>query len=173
MSNLSRLGVNIVSFTSIHRGPWMKSMHTFGALKIFILFICCLPFWNRFLLSWVYNIAVEKLQTWPLHIAIWPWWQQESGQVYCIKQCTFNKLQSDATESIKEATQITSYPEIGLPVQWQCNSHDWSKLQIIKYIWVKNRDNDVTVRDKELLFNHGFRKPPPLQSWEYLAFQIV
>ena len=44
--------------------------------KIFILFICCLPFWNRFLLRWVHNIAVEKLQTWPLHIAIWPWWQQ-------------------------------------------------------------------------------------------------
>ena len=44
--------------------------------KIFILFICCLFFWNRFLLRWVHNIAVEKLQTWPLHIAIWPWWQQ-------------------------------------------------------------------------------------------------
>ena len=31
----------------------------------------------------------------------------------------------------------------------------------------------VTVRDKGLLFTHGFKKPPPLQSWECLVSIIL
>ena len=31
----------------------------------------------------------------------------------------------------------------------------------------------VTVRDKGLLFTHGFKKPPPLQSWECLISIIL